>query len=309
METRSRGQQAWSQISARTRRNLSKLSILFLVMSSQMMGMGQNPGPEDRNPGRPQAAEIPFKLYNDNLIIVKGTVGTIKGVNLILDTGTTPTSISKSLASRLKLHGNTEPLKTLNGVIQTESFTLPHIEVAAFSANELRVVTQDFKFMEDSLGLTIGGILGLDVLRSHAFTIDYRKKKISFGTIREAKNLVHFETQSPLLTVKASVEGQELRLIVDSGTSGLVIFGNRFKENAGALRSAQGTFITTVAGTPQAKFFRTSVTLGQNTGERTITIAEANLGAGDGFDGLLGFTGMGFRTVYFDFENGTLGWE
>jgi hypothetical protein len=120
---------------------------------------------------------------------------------------------------------------------------------------------------------------------------------------------VHFETQSPLLTVKASVEGQELRLIVDSGTSGLVIFHNRFKENAAALRSAQGTFIATVAGTPQAKFFRALVTLGQDTGERIVTITDANLGAADGFDGLLGFTGMGFRRVSFDFDSGTLGWD
>lgn len=278
-------------------------------MSSQIFGIGQDPGREDKNRGRSEPTEIPFQLYNDNLIIVKGTVGTIKGVNLILDTGTTPTSISKSLASRLKLHGNTEPLETLNGVIQTESFILPHVQVGAISADGVRVVTQNLEFMEQSLGIPVGGILGLDVLRSHNFTIDYRKKKISLGTIPEAKNLVHFETQSPLLTVKASVEGQELRLIVDSGTSGLVIFGNRFKENSGALRAAQGTFITTVAGTPQAKFFRTSVTLGQDTGERTVTIAEASPGAGDSFDGLLGFTAMGFRKVSFDFENGTLGWE
>ena len=34
--------------------------------------------------------EIPFELYNDNLIIVKATIGPIKNVNMILDTGTSP---------------------------------------------------------------------------------------------------------------------------------------------------------------------------------------------------------------------------
>ena len=50
-------------------------------------------------------SEVPFRLYNDNLIIVKATVGPIKNVNLILDTGTNPTSITKGIADRLVLRG------------------------------------------------------------------------------------------------------------------------------------------------------------------------------------------------------------
>src|SRR5690349_2449046 len=112
MKTGTRGQQASSPTSARGRRNLLDLSIVWLVVSSQILSMGQNPGPEDKSGGKSQPAEMSFKLYNDNLIVVKGSVGPIDGLNFILDTGTTPTSISKSLASRLKLSGNTEPLQT-----------------------------------------------------------------------------------------------------------------------------------------------------------------------------------------------------
>ena len=256
-----------------------------------------------------QVMEIPFTLYNNNLIIVKGTVGPIRGLNLILDTGTTPTSISKSLAKRLKLRGNIEPLQTLNGVIQTESFILPHIEVGAMSADDLRVITQDLGFIEAGLGIPIGGILGLDVLRTHNFAIDYRKKKIFFGVTTAIKNSVHFETQALLMMVKANVEGHDLRLIVDSGTSGLVVFRNRINQTVSALRSSQGTFVATVAGAPQAKFLRTLVTLGGETSEHVIVIADADLGPENDFDGLLGFADMGFQTVCFDFYNGVLGWE
>lgn len=308
METRSRRQLAGSQISARARRNFSKLLILFLVMSSQILGMGQNPGPDDKNRSQSQPNEMPFKLYNDNLIVVKASVGPVGGVNFILDTGTTPTSISKALASRLKLSGKTEPLQTLSGAIETESFTLPRIEVGAFSANELRVMTQDFKLIEESLGLSIGGILGLDVLRSHAFTIDYRKRRITFAAAQTA-NSIHFQSQSPLLIVKVTIADQNLRFIVDSGTQGLIAFRNRIKQPAGILRLGQGTFISTVAGTPQAKFFRTLVALGEDRREQTVTIADVDLGPEIEFDGLLGFTAMGFRRVSFDFEHGTLGWD
>src|SRR5690348_16489384 len=46
--------------------------------------------------------EIPFELYNDNLIIVKATIGPIKNVKMILDTGTSPTAITQEIADRLK---------------------------------------------------------------------------------------------------------------------------------------------------------------------------------------------------------------
>jgi len=308
METCTQGQQAGSEISARARRNLSKLSILFLIMSSQVLGMGQNPGAKDKSGSESRPSEIPFKLYNDNLIVVKGNVGPIGGVNFILDTGTTPTSISKSLASRLKLSGTSEPLQTLSGAIETQSFVVPHIQIGAFCADQVRVVTQDFKFVEESLGLSIGGILGLDVLRSHSFTIDYRKKKITFQA-SDTANSTPFESQSPLLTVKVKIGDQNLRFIVDSGTQGLIAFRNHIKQPAEMLRSVQGTFISTVAGTPPARFFRTLVELGEDRREQTVTIAEVDPLPETDFDGLLGFTAMGFRRVSFDFEHGTLGWE
>jgi hypothetical protein len=62
-----------------------------------------------------QKTEIPFDLYNGNLIIVKATVGSFKNVNLILDTGTSPTAINQVMADRLNVRGKLALLQTLNG--------------------------------------------------------------------------------------------------------------------------------------------------------------------------------------------------
>src|SRR4051794_9790382 len=72
-------------------------------------------GGEDESAAK---TEVPFQLCNDNLIIVKATVGTVKNVNMILDTGTSPSAISKAMGDRLKLQGDPEPMQTLNGTIQ-----------------------------------------------------------------------------------------------------------------------------------------------------------------------------------------------
>jgi hypothetical protein len=55
-----------------------------------------SPRPKEANEDQSAAkAEIPFQLYNDNLIIVKATIGAVKNVNTILDTGTSPSAISQ----------------------------------------------------------------------------------------------------------------------------------------------------------------------------------------------------------------------
>src|SRR6266699_287830 len=181
-------------------------------------------GAEDQSAAK---AEIPFQLYNDNLIIVKATIGTVKNVNMILDTGTSPSAISQELADRMKLRGETESLQTLNGTIQTQSLILPSIQIGPLTASLIRVVVQDLSFMERSLGISLGGIAGLDILSTGNFTIDYRRRKIVFGPIAASEKTVRFESQLPFLTVRANIKGQEVRLLVDSGTWGLLVYRNR----------------------------------------------------------------------------------
>src|SRR5262249_49511372 len=115
--------------------------------------------------------------------VVKGNIGPLAGVNLILDTGTTPSAISKELARRLNLHGNPEPLQALNATVQTQSFILPSIQVGSVSASDIQVVVHDVAQLEHNLGISLAGIVGLDLLSTHNFSIDYRKKKIIFGNV------------------------------------------------------------------------------------------------------------------------------
>jgi len=50
------------------------------------------------DPTEPQSAanvEIPFELYNGNVVVTKATIGKMKKMNVILDTGTNPSIVSK----------------------------------------------------------------------------------------------------------------------------------------------------------------------------------------------------------------------
>jgi predicted aspartyl protease len=264
-------------------------------------------GGEDQSAAK---AEVPFQLYNDNLIIVKATIGTVKNVNMILDTGTNPSAISQELADRLKLRGKTESLQTLNGTIQTQSLSLPSIQIGPLAASPIRVVVQDLSFMERSLGISLGGIAGLDILSSGSFTIDYRRRKVVFGPIAASAKAIRFETQKPFLTVKAKIEGHEVRLLVDSGTWGLLVYRNRLRTAQEQLRFDPIASISTAGGMTHVRWLSAVVSLGSdNLGSRNVAIADVDSDFQNDFDGLLGFAKMGFRKVSFDFENGLFGWD
>jgi hypothetical protein len=255
-------------------------------------------------------AEIPFQLYNGNLIIVKANIGSVKNVNMILDTGTSPSAISKEMGDRLRLQGNPEPLQTLNGTIQALSVILSRIQIGPLHAESVRVIVQDLGFMERSLGIPLGGIAGLDILSTGSFTIDYRRKKIVFGPIAASGKRVRFETQEPFLTVKAKIEGHEVRLLVDSGTWGLLVYRNRLQTTQQQVHFDSNVSISSPGGMTHVRWLRAGVLLGKdNLGARNVAIADIDSDPQNDFDGLLGFAKMGFRKVSFDFENGLFGWD
>jgi predicted aspartyl protease len=261
----------------------------------------------DEDSGR---REIPFELYNSNLVIVKATVGSARNVNMILDTGTSPSQISKAVADRLNLPGKEETLLTLKGSIPARSVVLPHIEIGPLHAESVRVLVQNLDFMERSLGMSLGGIIGLDVLSKESFTIDYHSRKITFGPIRESEKALPFATTLPFLSVRARIGGQELRLMVDSGTWGLLVYRDRLQVRREQLRLDANASISTAGGMTRVSWLRAPVALGKDDlGMRDVAVTYADSDPQDEFDGLLGFARMGFRRVSFDFERGMFGWE
>jgi len=252
---------------------------------------------------------VPFKLYNDNLIVVKATIGPIKNVNFIVDTGTNPSAITPKIAERLQLSGTVAAVDTLQGTIQTESILVPDILVGPLHTVSIRVVVQDLSFVERSLGIPLAGLIGLDILNASTFTIDYRNKNIAFGLAVTA-NSVHFENTIPLLMIKAKLAGNDIRLIADSGIAGLLIYRNRLPRVPMQVTVDPITSISTVGGTTHLKQFRATLSLGENNlGAHDLLVADVDSDPKSEFDGLLGFTKMGFHRVSFDFKNGLFGWE
>jgi predicted aspartyl protease len=257
-----------------------------------------------------KAIEIPFKLYNDHLIVVKGTLGALENVNILLDTGKSPTAVSTKVASQLQLQGHRELMLLSNGTMDVESVVLPQIRVGPLRVESLRTVVQDLSYLERNLGVSVEGIAGLDVLKRRSFAIDYKRKKIVFELPMPTTKTVPFETLVPFATVRAIVGGQEMRLLVDSGTPGLLLYRSRVKVKLEEVSNRDPAIIT-AAGEMRTRFARASnVRLGEeNLGPQNVVLADVDVNPKYEFEGLLGFKQLGFRKVWLDFERGLFGWE
>jgi predicted aspartyl protease len=271
----------------------------------------QKSDPRVANESAREAEVIPFEIYDDALIVVKGRIGSLESVNMIIDTGTSPTAISEDVANQLHLRGKTGLLLTSNGAILAQTVALSRIQIGPLQADSIRAVVEDFAFLERKLRIPVGAIVGLDVLSASSFLIDYQKKAITFGRVVAGRKSVRFDRQASLVTVKARIAGQEVRLLVDSGTSGLLLYGDRIKIRPKRPQAFGEALVSTLSGETRSRWFRaSSVFLGtQNLKQRTVVVDDSAPDPRNDFDGLLGFKNLGFRKVSFDFTNGVLGWD
>jgi len=258
--------------------------------------------------------ELPFRLCNQELIVVKGRIGNLGDLNILLDTATNPSIISSDLARRLNLSGAAVPSLSTAGRIEVQNIILPNIEVGPLHLESSRAVVQDLGFVQRDLSISIAAVAGLDLLSTRSFMIDFSKRKIVFELPIPGKSSIRLEEQSLGPTVKVDIGGLELRLLADSGTSRVLVFRPRFDVNLARLQPVHAeadAFISTPVGTVHAAYFRASLVSlgGTKLAPQVIVVADTDPGSKEEFDGLLGLLQTGFHHVWLDFQNGLLAWD
>ena len=54
--------------------------------------------------------EIPFKLYRSYAIVVRGSIGGVRNLNFLIDTGSVPSVLDRRIAQKMHLTGTVEKL-------------------------------------------------------------------------------------------------------------------------------------------------------------------------------------------------------
>src|SRR5438552_325925 len=168
--------------------------------------------------------EVAFDVFGGYLVVVRGSLGKLEKRNFIIDTGTNPSVLDERIARHLGLSGRKEKLSLVNREIDTTTVLIPSIGLGPLARESMPMLVQDLSFFQRKLGVRIDALIGLDILVSSSFEIDYAARRISFGSTTPGSEAVSFKTDPPLVTVEMMIEDQPFRLVVDTGASDLILF-------------------------------------------------------------------------------------
>jgi predicted aspartyl protease len=252
-------------------------------------------------------ATVRFELYRDYLIVASGKAGKWKGLNLLIDTGATPTVLDRQLAQKLGLEEESSSITLVNGKMGAGRATLPSLEFGPMRWENLPVMVEDLSFFQRALPVRIDAVIGLDVLGS-SFEIDYLSRKIYFGPLPPLTNSLPLRFEAGLPVVDAQLNHISLRLLVDTGASSLTLF------EPTTLRPASPTKVSDVQQPPNAigefgkrKVWLRSLRLGETEfGREPAFLIRAPGDRGRDFDGLMSPAALGFSKVAIDLERGVM---
>jgi predicted aspartyl protease len=282
-----------------------------------------------------QGDGVSFQLKRGHLIAVKCSVGGIKNLIGIIDTGASETVVDISLVRRLSLATKAGQAIFITQQAKVWEVDIPGLTVGPITVDRLEGIATDLSSLTAELGIRPSVLIGMDLLHRSNFVIDYQSRRLVFGSappLAHSAPLVSLasgparSSSSPwrFAIIESTIGGEEVRLQVDSGFDGLLLYRER---TAGLVGDGSG------AGLPPAPALARNeshiANLGQrllvhNFDSRRVRIGDwqAPLPRGQRlvearppvtvpapFDGLIGTALLSHRRVAFDFQSGMMYWE
>jgi hypothetical protein len=263
---------------------LGSSSFVYLACPSPA-GTAQTMVPESR---------LKFDLYDDYAVVLHGSIRGLP-TNVLVDTGSIDTILDSAVAKRLRLKTYEEVKLVLLNQIRTAKRAVVDYDVGTSSVTQSVLVT-DLRGFSAELGVTIGLILGYSGLcRYGSLEIDYQARELVLGSgTGDCGNAL------PIVSSEVPGRTDPVRLLVDTGNKGLLLFGS--SSNYGFVPG------TTKTGTDPRKLrslFGTIAAL--RFGNTLLTNQEAYLIERPDLvpsliDGFLGAGGLGLRALRIDFK-------
>jgi len=255
--------------------------------------------------------EVPFTLYRGYAIVVHGSIGGLKDLNLLIDTGAVPSVLDERIARKLHLKCEAEQLSVLTKKVQTARSVAHDIRIGPLKVRDFRVVVQDLSFASDALMTRVDAMIGFEVLGQFPFTIDYDSQKVIFGPIDPSFVSVPYHTGLPYVIVDLQIQGQEVAILVDTGASNLVLFESKVRECARSITLRDELIWSNMGGEMHVMEAElTEAYLGKMPWAGRVAYVLKNSGEGpSGLAGMLGTTALNARRIAFDPEHKVLAWD
>lgn len=250
--------------------------------------------------------ELPLQLLNNHIIVVQGLLNG-QPSKFVIDTGARPTAIDSATAERLRLPPSelrSGTVDVVGGRVPAYFAVLSDVDLGPIHVNLLPVVVTSLSWIRQQTGVDVDAVVGWDVLAKSAVQIDYRAKRISFGPVRVRGTRVPLVEDRGMPTVEASLDGTKIRLLLDTGGSGIVLFPALLSKTMNRASVGTTARLNNLAGEEDLQQIRL----------KNLTIGAADMSgrmaliAGDPkcctFQGILGISALQFDRVTFDSHRG-----
>jgi hypothetical protein len=259
--------------------------------------------------GSEPPADVPFELVQQHLIVAKGSIGGLHGLNLLIDTGTIPSVVDQRIARKLRLQAVPSQLVAFGQTVRVSSASVTGLRIGVFQPGEMPAGIGDLSYVE---GGGIDAIVGLDVLSRASFRIDYKAHTLSFAPSDPESFTAPLQIVWPFVTVRLRVAGHPMQLLVDTGSRDLVLFKSRMPAPLLPVPWKGDKLIQYASG--RARLLRydlRQVTLGNQHWDSLpgFVLDRSTDGYPAGIDGVLGVCALGGTRVRFDFDHGEFSWE
>jgi predicted aspartyl protease len=246
---------------------------------------------------------IPVTVRKGFIVVVSGQIGR-QTRNFIVDTGTAPSILNTRLAKKMGLQVTESRLVAAGKLVNAGQVIVPDLELGPIHARGLSMNVMDLSQWEDNLGMDIAGLLGMDILARTSFRLDYERRELSFGPVDAEGIAVGYDGTTGLALADATVQGKHVRLIVDTGSDLLVVYGETWGQSPKQMSASQEA--KSVADQVGVRaILKPQVELGGRRfqGLPTYVVPSAESRA---YDGFVGVRALKLRGISFDRENQTM---
>jgi predicted aspartyl protease len=208
--------------------------------------------------GRTRPAEVRFASSRSGEIVIPVFIGREGPYRFLLDTGSSHTVISETLATTLgAVPVAKAPIATSVGSILALVVRLPDVTVGSARVEALLATSLPPR-AADMLGDGILGVLGQDFLSQFNYTLDYRTSRLSWdddGQIEKGVRLT-LEPSHGRFLVHLPQDKRcrcALRLVPDSGANGVVLFAGTEADRLPVSASVTSMRVATLVGDGTAR--------------------------------------------------------
>jgi predicted aspartyl protease len=251
---------------------------------------------------------IPFQVVNGFLIVFQGRIGSYRGLNFVLDTGTTHSTVSRRLAQVMRIPLHSSQAFNFDRFISTESGVFPDIQFGPVHVSDVSMLVADPARLSD-FATGVDAIIGSDLLSLSNFSIDYGAQKLFFAPVETgASSAVPHPT---VMIIELRVQDRPVDLLVDTGLAGVVLFEDRLRNRIPQLRTeglVDGIVIGRRVRAKQAVL--DDVRLGARSEALKVFLLKGPQGdILPGVDGYWGTASVKARRINFDFGRNRLSWQ